>query len=105
MHLHPAAEPDPLARVPTADGGQALVEFALVLPIALFLLLIMLEVGLAFSHKLTVGYATREGARTGRRARQWRCRQLLRRGSRRGRQADHRRHPAHPEVARLGREA
>ncbi len=45
--------------------GQALVEFALVLPIALFLLLIMLEVGLAFSHKLTVGYASREGARTG----------------------------------------
>lgn len=45
--------------------GQALVEFALVLPIALFLLLIMLEIGLAFSHKLTVGYASREGARTG----------------------------------------
>ena len=31
----------------------------------MFLLLIMLELGLAFSHKLTVGYASREGARTG----------------------------------------
>lgn len=49
---------------PDREKGQALVEFALVLPIALFLLLIMLEVGLAFSHKLTVGYASREGART-----------------------------------------
>jgi hypothetical protein len=49
---------------PDRERGQALVEFALVLPIALFLLLIMLEVGLAFSHKLTIGYASREGART-----------------------------------------
>ncbi len=49
---------------PGREEGQALVEFALVLPIALFLLLIMLEVGLAFSHKLTIGYASREGART-----------------------------------------
>ena len=31
----------------------------------MLLLLIMLEIGFAFNHKLTVGYATREGARTG----------------------------------------
>jgi hypothetical protein len=45
--------------------GQGLVEFALVLPIFLLLLLIMLEFGLAFNHNLTIGLATREGARTG----------------------------------------
>ncbi len=50
---------------PDRERGQGLVEFALVLPIAMFLLLIMLELGLAFSHKLTIGYASREGARTG----------------------------------------
>lgn len=57
--------PGSLRQGHSRDKGQALVEFALVLPIALFLLLIMLEVGLAYSHKLTVGYASREGARTG----------------------------------------
>lgn len=46
------------------ERGQGLVEFVMVLPIALFLLLIMLELGMAFSHKLTIGYASREGART-----------------------------------------
>jgi Flp pilus assembly protein TadG len=47
------------------ERGQGLVEFSLVLPAFLMLLLIMLEFGLAFNHKLTIGYATREGARTG----------------------------------------
>ena len=45
--------------------GQGLVEFALVLPIFLMLMLIALEFGLAFNHKLTVGLASREGARVG----------------------------------------
>jgi Flp pilus assembly protein TadG len=45
--------------------GQGLVEFALVLPLFLMLLLIMLEFGIAYNHLLTVGLASREGARTG----------------------------------------
>ena len=47
------------------ESGQGLVEFALVLPIFLLLLLIMLEFGIAYNHTLTLGLATREGARTG----------------------------------------
>lgn len=47
------------------QGGQSFVEFVLVLPVAMLLLMIMLEFGFAFNHQLTVGYATREGARTG----------------------------------------
>jgi hypothetical protein len=47
------------------ERGQGLVEFTLILPVFMFLLLIMMEFGLAFNHKLTLGYATREGARTG----------------------------------------
>jgi hypothetical protein len=45
--------------------GQSLVEFALVLPLFCLLLLGMLEFGLAFTHNLTLEYATREGARVG----------------------------------------
>lgn len=45
--------------------GQGLVEFALVLPILLLLVLGMIEFGFAFDHHLTLHYATREGARTG----------------------------------------
>ncbi len=48
-----------------SQSGQGLVEFALVLPIFLLLLLIMLEFGIAYNHTLTLGLATREGARTG----------------------------------------
>jgi hypothetical protein len=47
------------------ERGQGLVEFSMILPVFMFLLLIMLEFGMAFNHKLTLGYATREGARTG----------------------------------------
>jgi TadE-like protein len=47
------------------ERGQGIVEFALVLPIFMMLLLIILEFGLAFNHSLTVGLATREGARVG----------------------------------------
>ncbi len=45
--------------------GQAMVEFALVLPVLLLLLLTVLEFGFAFSHHITMEYATREGARMG----------------------------------------
>lgn len=45
--------------------GQAMVEMALILPILLLLTLGTLEFGFAFDHRLTLEYATREGARTG----------------------------------------
>ena len=48
-----------------ASRGQALVEFALIVPGFTVLLLGMLEFGLAFNHNLTLVYATREGARVG----------------------------------------
>jgi hypothetical protein len=40
-------------------------EFAIVLPVFLLVLLGILEFGFAFSHHLTLEYATREGARMG----------------------------------------
>ena len=45
--------------------GQSLVEFAVAVPVFIMLLFGMLEFGFAFSHNLTLEYATREGARTG----------------------------------------
>jgi hypothetical protein len=45
--------------------GQGLVEFALVVPVFMLLLLGMLEFGFVFDQNLTLEYATREGARTG----------------------------------------
>jgi len=45
--------------------GQALTEFAMVLPVFLLVLLGIVEFGFAFSHHITLEYATREGARTG----------------------------------------
>jgi hypothetical protein len=45
--------------------GQGLVEFSIVVPLFVMLLLGMLEFGFAFDHNLTLGYATREGARVG----------------------------------------
>ncbi len=47
------------------ERGQGLVEFALLLPIFLILLLSMLDFGFAFGHNMTLEYATREGARVG----------------------------------------
>lgn len=49
----------------TRERGQSLVELAIALPVVLILLLGMLEFGFAFSHHLTLEYATREGARMG----------------------------------------
>jgi Flp pilus assembly protein TadG len=47
------------------QAGQGIVEFALLVPVFLILLLGMLEFGFAFNHNLTLEYATREGARAG----------------------------------------
>jgi TadE-like protein len=48
-----------------AQRGQGLVEFSLMVPLFMILLLGMLELGFAFNHQLTLQYATREGARIG----------------------------------------
>jgi hypothetical protein len=48
-----------------AERGQGLVEFSLILPVIMLLLLGMLEFGFAFDHAIGLGYSTREGARTG----------------------------------------
>ncbi len=47
------------------ERGQSLVEFALLLPVFLILLMSMLDFGFAYGQNLTLEYATREGARTG----------------------------------------
>ena len=46
-------------------SGQALVEFTVVLPVFMLLLMGMMEFGFAFSDRLTLGNASREGARVG----------------------------------------
>ena len=46
-------------------GAQAMVEFALVLPVVMLILLAIVEFGFAFAHHITLEYATREGARMG----------------------------------------
>ncbi len=46
-------------------SGQSLVEFAILLPLFMIVLFGMLEFGFAFSHHLTLEYASREGARIG----------------------------------------
>ncbi|MEX1296784.1 MAG: TadE/TadG family type IV pilus assembly protein [Candidatus Limnocylindrales bacterium] len=45
--------------------GQGLVEFALIVPLVLLLVVSVAELGLAFGNKHTVGYGSREGARVG----------------------------------------
>ncbi len=47
------------------SSGQALVEFAILVPAFMIVLFGMLEFGFVFSHHLTLEYATREGARVG----------------------------------------
>ena len=49
------------------DGqrGQGMVEFAVIVPVFLLLLMGMLEFGFVFTHNLSLEYATREGARAG----------------------------------------
>ena len=43
-----------------------MVEFAVIVPVFLLLLMGMLEFGFVFTHNMTLEYATREGARAGR---------------------------------------
>lgn len=45
--------------------GQGLVEFTLVIPILLLLVVSVAELGLAFGNAHTIGYGSREGARVG----------------------------------------
>jgi Flp pilus assembly protein TadG len=45
--------------------GQALIEFAMIVPLFMLLLNGMLEFGFIFEHNMTLEYATREGARVG----------------------------------------
>jgi hypothetical protein len=49
------------------DGshGQSMVEFALILPVFLIVLMGMLEFGIAYDHRNAMAYAVREGARVG----------------------------------------
>lgn len=47
------------------DRGQAIVEFSLILPLFLILLMGMLEFGIVFDHRNAMAYAVREGARVG----------------------------------------
>ena len=49
----------------TGEAGASLVEFALVLPLFFMVVLGMLTGGLAYSRKLSIAQATREGARFG----------------------------------------
>ena len=63
----PRSPPAPGASPPgrRRAQGQGLVEFAILVPMFMLLLMGMLEFGLAFSHHQTLQYATREGARAG----------------------------------------
>jgi len=47
------------------ERGQGMVEFAIIVPAFMLLLLGMLEFGFLFDHTLTLQYASREGARVG----------------------------------------
>ena len=49
------------------DGsrGQSLVEFSMLVPVFLLILLGVLEFGFVFDEQMTITYATREGARSG----------------------------------------
>jgi hypothetical protein len=47
------------------QSGQAVTEFAIIVPLFLLILLAGLEFGFVFLHNLTLEYASREGARAG----------------------------------------
>ena len=93
-------------RMGTASGqrGQGLVEFTLVLPIVLVLVVSVAELGFIFGKLSSLGYASREGARTALRSPwadatdpvRWPTRTPQRRCLARGCRA------AHPRVARFG---
>jgi Flp pilus assembly protein TadG len=54
-----------LGRVAAGSEGQAIFEFAILIPLFLLVLVAIFEFGFVFNHNLTLEYATREGARTG----------------------------------------
>lgn len=56
--------PSPLPRARGEERGQALVEFALVLPLFVTLLFGIIQFGIAFNHYLVLTDAVRAGART-----------------------------------------
>lgn len=47
------------------EKGQAIVEFALILPIALLIICAVIDFGWVFAHKLVLSTAVRDGARVG----------------------------------------
>lgn len=47
------------------EAGQGIVEFALLTPVFMMILMAILEFGMAFDHAISIVYATREGARAG----------------------------------------
>jgi hypothetical protein len=49
----------------SGQSGQALYEFAILVPVFLLIVVAMLEFGFVFLHNLTLEYASREGARAG----------------------------------------
>lgn len=55
----------PRQEVRSSERGQALIEFALILPVFLLILMGMLEFGSAYDHRTAMAYAVREGARVG----------------------------------------
>jgi Flp pilus assembly protein TadG len=48
-----------------SERGQAAVEFALIAPVLIVLVLGVIQIGIAFNHYLTITDAARAGARTG----------------------------------------
>lgn len=61
----PSARRRPKSGPTRVARGQSMVEYAMVVPAFLLILLGMLEFGIAFAHHMTMEYSTREGARTG----------------------------------------
>ena len=59
----PGANRRPPSRLGRAEGGQAVVELALMLPLACGLLLVLLEAGLVARDQIMVVHAAREAAR------------------------------------------
>lgn len=54
-----------LRRFAAEDGGQNLVEFALLLPVLMYILMGIMQFGLVFAAYITINNAVREGARWG----------------------------------------
>jgi Flp pilus assembly protein TadG len=54
-----------LRRPRSRSRGQAIVEFALIMPTFLIILMSALEFGSAYDHRTAMAYAVREGARVG----------------------------------------